>query len=346
MSSTIEWNFDPVTGDLPDDIDVIIFPVEGEQITAETTEGAFLNFSATNVYKSSQIIKMAKMINRGMVHNGDKILVTDAWNPGVIQLRYMLELLGVDAEIHAIWHAGSYDPWDFLGRLIKDKRWSYNFEESLVHACHKNYFATDFHIDLLMSTLAPDISDEELGNKIIRSGQPHNELIQTLEPYATMEKEDLILFPHRIAPEKQPEIFRDLAQAMPEYKWVVCQEEGLTKDEYHDLLSRAKIVFSANLQETLGISAMEAVLVNTCPLVPARLSYKEMYDPNFLYPSDWTADWERYQKLKPNLVNRIKKIMDEYDRSPEQMQAKLLVQRQKLVDDYLRPNAMFEELFK
>ena len=35
----------------------------------------------------------------------------------------MAELLGVDISIGGLWHAGSYDPHDFLGRLIGDKPW-------------------------------------------------------------------------------------------------------------------------------------------------------------------------------------------------------------------------------
>ena len=58
----------------------------------------------------------------------------------------------------------------------------------------------------------------------------------------------------------------------------------MTKDEYHNILGEAKIVFSANLQETLGISAYEGALVGAIPMVPDRLSYTEMYDDDFKYP--------------------------------------------------------------
>ena len=71
--------------------------------------------------------------------------------------------------------------------------------------------------------------------------------------------------PHRIAPEKQVDIFKDLAESMSEYDWVVCLEQTLTKDEYHELLGRAKIVLSANTQETLGISCYEGALVGANP---------------------------------------------------------------------------------
>jgi hypothetical protein len=104
------------------------------------------------------------------------------------------------------------------------------------------------------------------------------------------DKEDIILFPHRISVEKQPELFRELAKRNPQYKWIMCQEENLTKAEYHELLSKAKIVFSANLQETLGISCYEGALAGALPLVPDRLSYSEMYTDAFTYPSDATIE--------------------------------------------------------
>ncbi len=102
--------------------------VTGDIAEQTTTPGAFLNFAGTNIFKSSQLIKIAEAFSDGRVEAGDKFLITDAWNPAIIQLRYMSELLKIPVEIHGIFHAGSYDEWDFLGREIKDKRWSYAFE--------------------------------------------------------------------------------------------------------------------------------------------------------------------------------------------------------------------------
>ena len=50
------------------------------------------------------------------------------------------------------------------------------------------------------------------------------------------------------------------------------------------MLGEAKLVFSANLQETLGISWYEGALVDAIPMVPDRLSYKEMALPNLSIP--------------------------------------------------------------
>ena len=138
-------------------------------------------------------------------------------------------------------------------------------------------------------------------------------LKDSLAPFKHLPKRDLILFPHRLAPEKQVEIFRDLAQALPQYEFVVCQDQQLTKDEYHTLLGQAKIVFSANLQETLGISCYEGALVDAVPLVPDRLSYSEMYTGILKYPSVYTESWDSYLAHKSEVIDMIVYHIENYE---------------------------------
>lgn len=291
--------------------------ISGGETPQATTPGAFLNFGGTNVYKSKQLEKIGEMFCNGQIETGDYFLYTDAWNPTVIQLRYMAELLGVDVSIGGLWHAGSYDPHDFLGRLIGNKPWVRNAERSMFDCYDHNFFATQFHIDLFLQTFKNKDNPKEFQqvneDKIKRVGWPMEYLATSLDSYKGMPKEDIILFPHRIAPEKQVDIFRDLSQALPQYEFIVCQEQQLTKNEYHNLLGRAKMVFSANLQETLGISWYEGLLVDTIPMVPDRLSYSEMADQPFKYPSIWTKNFEQYKKFKPQTIDKIIDYMENYD---------------------------------
>jgi hypothetical protein len=261
------------------------------------------------MYKSSQLIKVAEMFRDNKFKDGDHILITDAWNPIVIQIKYMVDLLGVNVKLHGLWHAGSYDPADFLGRLIKDKAWSYASERAMFECFDCNYFATQFHIKMFQETLG--ITDS---TKIYRTGWPMDYMPATLSDYKDLEKRDLILFPHRISVEKQPEIFKDLAESMPQYEFVMCQEQDLSKHEYHTLLGQAKLVFSANLQETLGISLYEGALVGAIPMAPDRLSYHEMYMENFLYPSEWTKDWNSYIAHKEMVMECINVYMGNYEK--------------------------------
>jgi hypothetical protein len=294
------------------DVQIISGPTD---IPSATTPGAFLNFGGTNIYKARQVEQMGRLFCDGAVHAGDHFIFTDAWHPGIINLKYMAELLDIPVVTHGLWHAGSYDPQDFLGRLVGDKPWVRHAEKSFFHAFDHNYFATDFHIEMFKNNLFawdPNITHIDQ-NKIVRTGWPMEYMPDTLLMYKNMPKRDLILFPHRIAPEKQVEIFRDLKEHLPQYEFVVCQDQQLTKNEYHNLLGEAKLVFSANLQETLGISWYEGALVNAIPMVPDRLSYSEMAIDTFKYPSKWTESYDAYTVYRPDICREIIQHMDNYE---------------------------------
>jgi hypothetical protein len=235
----------------------------------------------------------------------------------------MSELLNIPVVTHGLWHAGSYDPQDFLGRLIGNKPWVRHAEKSFFSCFDHNYFATEFHVKMFFDNLIHNYPEENPWYeedwaeryddcKIVKTGWPMEYMEDILTPYKNMSKRDLILFPHRIAPEKQVEIFRDLATHLPQYEFVVCQDQQLTKNEYHNLLGQAKMVFSANLQETLGISCYEGAVVDAVPMVPDRLSYTEMYYDTFKYPSVWTESFAAYKAHRPNLCFAIMQHMDNY----------------------------------
>jgi len=284
-------------------------------IPTATTPGAFLNFGGTNIYKSSQVEQMGRLFCSGSVQPGDHFIFTDAWHPGIINLKYMSELLNIPVVTHGLWHAGSYDPQDFLGRLVGDKPWVRHAEKSFYEAFDHNYFATTFHIEMFGKNLlgkSAYVPEANVTKKVVRTGWPMEYMEDILLMYKNMPKRNLILFPHRIAPEKQVEIFRDLATHLPQYEFVVCQDQQLTKNEYHNLLGEAKMVFSANLQETLGISCYEGAVVDAIPMVPDRLSYSEMYYDTFKYPSVWTNDYDTYTVYRPDLCRKIIEHMDNY----------------------------------
>jgi hypothetical protein len=287
---------------------------------------------------------MGRLFCSGSVSAGDHFIFTDAWHPGIINLKYMSELLGIPVVTHGLWHAGSYDPQDFLGRLVGDKPWVRLAEKSFFHAFDHNYFATEFHINMfrdnLLHTNLGTIHDFKTDGKIVRTGWPMEYMDTTLNLYKGMKKRDLILFPHRIAPEKQVEIFRDLKEHLPQYEFAVCQDQQLTKNEYHNLLGEAKLVFSANLQETLGISCYEGAIVDAIPMVPDRLSYSEMYYEGFKYPSEWTESWTHYVDNRQELCQRIIVTMTNYEKQLPQLRK----QTHDLTEHFFSADKLLENL--
>lgn len=318
-----------------------IVNISGTSKNNTTTKGAFLDFAFTNIYKNEQGIIIANLFKDNKIYDGDKFLFTDAWNPIILEVKYMAELLDKDIEISGLWHAGSYDPYDFLGRKIKDKSWVRATEEAIHHALDYNYFATNFHIELFKKSINTDDS------KLIRSGQPHNVLVEELSKpqWQNVTKKDTILFPHRIAPEKNIDIFRQLAKRLPQYEFIVCQENKLTKDEYHQMLAESKMVFSANLQETLGIGAMEAILVNSIPFMPDRLSYSEMYADAFKYDPMLAPDIS-VTPFDNGMLETLADLIVERMENYEDYLESIAIQRERLLQDYLYPHKMAELLNK
>ena len=97
-------------------------------------------------------------------------------------------------------------------------------------------------------------------------------------------------------------------------------------------------MFSANLQETLGISWYEGALVNAIPMVPDRLSYKEMGLEEFKYPSEWTTTFKAYTHHKADIRERITNYIENYDSYLP------LIQKQvaKLKADYFSGKKLYE----
>src|SRR5438128_526276 len=72
-----------------------MFDVVGTPMTEDVTKGGFLDFASTNIWKGTQTALVADLFRTGQVKSGDVFLFTDAWNPAIINVRYMADLLGI-----------------------------------------------------------------------------------------------------------------------------------------------------------------------------------------------------------------------------------------------------------
>lgn len=311
--------------------------IDGTQRVDTVTNGAFLNFTDTNYWKSSQLCHFVELLDAGEVTENDRFLFTDAWNPCITQIAYMRDLLDHNWELHGIWHAGAYDPSDILGYKMK-KPWPWHAEKSWFYSCDYNYYASNFHKDMFLQNLS---IDENQKHRAVRSGQPHDLIVAAMEPYAMPEKstENLVMWPHRFNADKQPDIAVDLKD---HFKMVITQQLNLSKDKYYATLAQSKVMFSCALHENLGISVMEGVLAGVIPVLPNRCSYQEMYLPEFLYPHEWTADYTAYQTHKAKLVAFIQEKLLNY----EQYKPLLDKQRDILIKDYLNAEVMVNLLVR
>jgi hypothetical protein len=78
------------------------------------------------------------------------------------------------------------------------------------------------------------------------------------------------------------------------------------------------------------------------PFVPNRLSYMEMYDDVFKYPSEWTENWDLYLANKDHIKNRIKYLMENH--SSNEIQGALNINKDKLEKHYFSAENLYKEL--
>jgi len=318
-------------------LDICLETVDGIQPVKGTTQGAFLDFAVTNIYKASQTQKVSELFSKGKIKPGDKFLVTDAWNPIITSIKYMSDLLDIPVEIHGIWHAGAYDPTDILGYKM-NKPWPWLQEAAWFHCCDYNYYATDFHKDMFLTNL---MIDKAYHHKAVRSGQPHTPIIEQCGQYWDTPKKKVMIWPHRYNDDKQPQIMENLSYGL-NGDTIVTQKMNLSKEEYYKTLGSCSVIFSCSLHENLGISVMEAVLAGVIPVLPNRCSYSEMYMPEFLYPSEWTIDYDSYTKHKQELADFINHRLE----NREHYLPLIEQQTEILIEKYLTPTVMVNKLLE
>lgn len=265
--------------------------------------GQFLDCIQTNAFKAKQLQMAIDWIARqdvGVLRSPQTVfLLHDGWFPGIEMLAYIRSAMGYNFRIAACLHAGTWDTHDFTYRSGMST-WARGIEASWMTIYDHIFVATEFHKTLMQqsgvfsSYLAAPIS--VTGFPIFSPiGEPTPQLTQlgVKSPSSYTERKDLVVFPHRTAPEKRTALFEILAERaakMPELRHlkfvqtkVECNSDDpkIAKAQYYDLLQSARYAVSFATQETWGIAMQESVMCGCIPIVPDRLSYKEMYPPCF-----------------------------------------------------------------
>jgi len=281
--------------------------VFGEPITSKIEVGEFLDVFGTNYYKASQIMELIKKIRSGLISDEDIILFLDGWFPGIESLFYIKNGADRKFKIYSCLHAGTWDPHDFLSRKEMTP-WARGIELGWLRGMDGIFVATNFHKKLITDTFSDFDHD-----KIHVTGFPLSFL--EIELKAWSDKKNIVVFPHRNAPEKRPLNFDFLETSLKEKFpcWTFIKTaKHYTKPQYYKILSEAKIAVSCALQETWGIAQQEALFSGCLPLVPNSLSYVEMYSNIFRYENEADAleKLERMMSSCDNLSGHLADLLN------------------------------------
>jgi len=251
--------------------------VDGEKLTSKIETGSILDVYGTSFWKFTQLAKLVEHMRSGEVTSDDVIFFTDLWYPGLEALKYISCQGGQKPKIAGILHAGSWDPADFVVRTGM-KPWAHPLESVWMQMYDWVFVATQFHKDLILKShnIDPD--------KIKVTGLPFYPDEFATQRKSVQKDDRLIVFPHRLDKEKNPDIFDSVVSGL-NCSVIKTSETAKSKTDFYDTLSRATIAVSTADQETFGYSMLEAEALGCIPLVPNKLSYAEMYPELFKYNS-------------------------------------------------------------
>lgn len=241
--------------------------IPGHSTSGKIKRGEFLDVIETLQFKAKQMQQMLQLLEEEKVGSGDVFFFHDLWFPGLEALFYARDLLNIPFKIAGILHAGAYVKHDFLNR--KEAGWGANLEKSWFNEVDFIFVATKYHEDLLKATRLCG-----RGTNIFATGLP-----LPVPLFTSVPKENIVVFPHRIAEERQPHLFNvpELKGRFPKWDFIKSMEAYTTKEDYYRLLCRSRVVVSCSIQETWGIAIQEGVFAGCIPWVPQAFSYLEMY---------------------------------------------------------------------
>lgn len=282
----------------------------GDHLNHKIKDGEFLDVVSTNVYKCRQMSRILEIIQKDP-KIPTSIFFMDLWFPSIEMLAYIRDGLGAPIKISGMLHAGAYDEHDFLHKKGM-WHWAHHFEQSLINIVDKIFLATDFHKKLIWNDVL------ELPQEKIRYVEWPVETDFKEQP-----KLDWVVFPHRLAEEKQPKIFTQMhnmynAKYGNDARWIFTKGVAKTKAEYYDLLACSKVAVSTALQETYGIAMVEAVNNGCIPVAPNRLSYPEVLRGHTLYNNldeavelihKGLTEWKRPAKLGGKEIPWLKELL-------------------------------------
>lgn len=265
------------------DHNIQFITILGKAVSKEVTAGGVLDTCGTHIYKFSQLSKLMTLIRDGEVKDDDTIFFADLWFPGIESLFYVRNMTGIKFKICGVFHAGTYDPADFTYRSGM-RNWGKFIEAGWFTEIDKIFVATDFHKKLMLQN---SLELDMLPEKIIVTGLPFYGK-QLADEYLS-EKEDILVFPHRVDKEKHPELFDKLVDWLSDkgvnVKAIKTIEETSSREEYFKILGKSKVMVSFADQETFGYSTLESMALDNIVVVPDKLSYVETVPDDSRYNS-------------------------------------------------------------
>lgn len=329
--------------------------IDGEVLTNFVDVGAFLPMNSTVHYKNSQMMKVAKLFQDKLVSNGDIFFIADTEFWGLESIRLMADMNKINVRVYSFLHAASYTKEDAFEIAAPYQKYT---ELGWILSCDKVFVGSEYHrrafLDRRAYPYARSDDIRKIERKLVVTGNP---LFKDDYPeYARFwEKENQIIISNRFDWEKRPNISLQFAYILkkkhpdikiivttsrPKFKsnkqWLVDLarsmeqdgiieiHEGLSKAEYHRMLSESKVMLSNSIEENFGYCVAEALVYNTYPMLKNELSHPELVenDSRLLF-NDEDEIVEKIEDLLYRSAFTVDQYANKYYKSIERIVAQM-----------------------
>lgn len=259
--------------------------------------GAFLNFNATCRYKARQLELIADMFGRGEFRSGDAFLFADILYPGLPMVRLLAEAQGLQIRIGAINHAGRADPTDMVNQF---GTWMDATEKAWHEVCDVVFVGSNFHRQQVLTYLGDTVENQR---KVVTTGQPFSHYWTYDCLYEARDYhpgEGYVVWAHRVCKEKGFDELIEIALEAPSLEFRILSGTDLnfsscdlpsnvkpfprlSKSEYLQQVSNARLWLATGHQETFGYSLHEALALGVRVVAPNRACYPEFLPIECLY---------------------------------------------------------------
>jgi len=319
--------------------------IKGKLLTTEVQTGTVLDAEGTNYWKFTQMLEVCKLFKEKKIQNGDIFLTMDLWYPSLEAIPYMATLEKLQIKLFGFLHAGSYTSEDFASPMAD---WAKFFERGWSKICDGIFVGTEYHKQKFIKKRGI----AGLDKKIHVTGNPFKtaDILKNVSgkivPVAN--RENIVLFSHRWDYEKRPNVFVDMMNQLYQKRqdfrviittsrkkfgsnqqWLIDKlksakfpyqvHAGITKEQYYQLVSEAKVFVSTTIEENFGYCLLESMTLGCTPVVPNKYSHPEIleFDKRFLYNNKKEAV-KMIDSFLDNPVS-VSKLADKYNHSLSEM---------------------------
>jgi hypothetical protein len=247
----------------------------------------------------------------GYITSEDKFVFPNAWSTMTIYVKHWSENYDIPVEMIGFWTRGCYINQDPEYRPMNDRNWRKVHERASFRCLDKSFFISEFHKEQFRIYVSKFVFPERLNITAFPLDYLDLEMSAYRDGYF---KQNVLIFPWDKYTDIQEQIMYDFIRVYKDIKIVFAQENvPITRHQLLTQISRSKVAFLPYDHPNIGKEIYECLLLGTIPLVPDIEGFEDLVPHEFRYPAEWTNNIFNYSKYAPDLISKIKDLIDNYD---------------------------------